>query len=310
MLHDNYCVLASRNEEIRRDFISRLTNMGVDTASRSFEKDVDSCFNRYFENIQRISSDNMAIDIWKRSKRRSGATTRLAQSPNIILDGEVPGAESNKAFFEFVLFHGVPMVFKYAQSADAVQEEFINKDVHFTNILTQKYNNQLPPGLVNYTSFSIHKSDSAGTVSGSLSPHFPLTLHSLTSRPLPADYLLSVGHQVLDSINIVHSIDYSINDIKPSNLFIQSNGHVCIADYGGYTAMDAASLQEYSPEYMPEDLLSVRVCRKHDESCLASSLLELYSLKPIKITLSTLHRAANLVDHLELREFILSLLRY
>ena len=118
------------------------------------------------------------------------------------------------------------MVFKYAQSADAVQEEFIYNDVHFANILTQKYNNQFFRRFVKYTAFTIHKAGSAATVSGSLSLHYPLTLHALASRSLPADCILSIGQQVFDSISQVHSIDYSISDIKPSNLFIRSDGHI------------------------------------------------------------------------------------
>ena len=90
----------------------------------------------------------MARDVWDRALRRTGVSTRLMQSNDIIMDRDVPGAESNKAFFEFVLVKGSPMVFKYAQAADAVQEELILKDVEFTEKLREY--GSFPEGFVNY----------------------------------------------------------------------------------------------------------------------------------------------------------------
>lgn len=290
-------------------FISRLQNAGINLTAKDFEKNVDKCFRYMFNEIKTISSDTMAADIFKRGVRRTGVSTRLLQTEEkegIILDGDVPGAESNKAFFEFVLVNGTPMVFKYAQSTDAKQEELVLKDSRFTNILKTKLN-YFPEGLVHYEEFSIKKANNGATLIGTLSPHYSMTLHSLSARPLPSNYVLSLGQQVLDVINKVHSVDFSINDIKPSNIFITSTGKVCVGDFGGYTPLLADRLVEYSAEYLPEELHLQPVTKVNDIACLASTLLELMNQKPHEITMSTLRTAARLVRDEALKNFIVEL---
>ena len=236
-------------------------------------------------------------------------STQLNQPDGIILDHDVPGAESNKAFFEFVLVNGVPKVFEYAQTADVTEEQFIMKDVQFTEVLSQQCN-PFPEGFVHYSSFTIEKSGSTGSITGSISRHYALTLQSLSTRPLPASYVLNVGQQVLNGINKVHSLDYSINDIKPANLYIHSNGKIHIADYGAYTSLNASQLVEYTHDYLPEELHHCPVSKANDLSCLASTLLDLCDLKPTRITRNILLAHAELVKHSELKDFIVHLLEY
>ena len=82
---------ATKNAELRLDFISRLEAIGIDIRSQTFSTHVDKCFHYYFDSIAHISSNEMALSIWQKAARRPGESTRLIQSGDVVLDGDVPG---------------------------------------------------------------------------------------------------------------------------------------------------------------------------------------------------------------------------
>lgn len=135
-----------------------------------------------------------------------------------------------------------------------------------------------------------------------------MTLRSLIATPLPCKYILRVGEQVLDAIHLVHSAGYSVNDIKPSNLFLDSDGAVLVGDFGAFTKLGAGNLVEYSAEYLPAELVDAPVTKTNDFCCLASTLLEMLDQKPTPLTISSLVAAALLVSDKDLRDFIHQLL--
>ena len=108
----------------------------------NFQNAVDKCFKYYFLEIQACTSVNIARGLWLKgwSRQKSGNKTRLLNSDKnfIILDGDVPGAELNKAFFEFVIVDSIPFVLKFPQSVTAEALNLILSSVVSLRIATAK----------------------------------------------------------------------------------------------------------------------------------------------------------------------------
>jgi serine/threonine protein kinase len=294
---------------LRQELIQYLEDGGIDVKKSNFQNAVDKCFKYYFSEIQACTSVGMARSIWLKANRRAGTKTRLLSSDeNVILDGDVPRAESNKAFFEFVVVESIPFVFKFPQSEDVDCMKLILKDVEFSNIIKNHYGQV--KGFVYYSLLSVPRADRE-SITGSISPHYCLTLHALTS-PLPYTFVRKTGERLLEVISKVSDIGYSINDVKPENIYLDSAGNVDIGDFGGYTAL-GEKIVEYTPEYLCEELIDTPVTKMNDRMCLVATLLALVDRKPSRVTVDKLHNACVLLPEVKndgdglLKRFLLSL---
>eukprot|EP01036_Dinobryon_divergens_P044599 gene44599-59515_t len=59
--------------------------------------------------------------------------------------------------------------------------------------------------------------------------------------------------RVSDTFKRVHDLGYVFNDLKPDNIYMDSNGDIDIGDFGGVTEIGKAFL-EITEEYIPADL--------------------------------------------------------
>ena len=275
---------------------------------RNFQNSVDKCFKYYFSEIQACTSMDMARSIWLKASKRAGTKTRLLNSEkNIILDGDVPGAESNKAFFEFVIVESIPYVFKFPQSETAESLKRILKDVEFSDIIKNRYGKV--GGFVRYSLLSVPRVDGS-SITGSKSSHYCLTLHALT-YPLPSAFVYQIGEKLLEAVNKIADMGYSINDIKPENIYLDSAGNVDIGDFEGYSSV-GERISEYTPEYFCDEFVNVPVTKTNDRMCLVATLLALVDRKPSRVTVDSLRNACTMLPEVNdgdalLKTFLLSL---
>jgi len=318
--HSNYFIIPSVNYPIdltrthdkhllRQELIRYLKDGGIDVQKSHFQIAVDKCFRYYFSEIQACTSVDMAKSIWQKANRRAGTKTRLLSSDeNVILDGDVPRAESNKAFFEFVVVESIPFVFKFPQSEDVDCMKLILKDVEFSNIIKNHYGQV--KGFVYYSLLSVPRGDGS-CITGSISSHYCLTLRALT-YPLPYAFVHTTGERLLEAINKVSDIGFSINDVKPENVYLDSAGNVDIGDFGGYSAF-GDRIVEYTPEYLCEELINTPVTMMNDRMCLVATLLALVERKPSRVTVDSLRNACVSLPEVKidgdglLKRFLLSL---
>jgi serine/threonine protein kinase len=144
-----------------------------------------------------------------------------------------------------------------------------------------------------------------------ISSHYCLTLRALT-YPLPYAFVHTTGERLLEAINKVSDIGFSINDVKPENVYLDSAGNVDIGDFGGYSAF-GDRIVEYTPEYLCEELINTPVTKMNDRMCLVATLLALVERKPSRVTVDSLRNACVSLPEVKndgdglLKRFLLSL---
>ena len=128
---------------MRSNFVSLLTDGGMgppmeSSALKKYNNNVDKVFTMFGDNVRYCMNSIIAIRYFDSAKYAVGTRTRFKyMTENIILDGELPGVFSNKAFLERVIVKDIPSIFKFPQHpSEKFQYESVMRDVAFTDIMS------------------------------------------------------------------------------------------------------------------------------------------------------------------------------
>jgi serine/threonine protein kinase len=242
---------------------------------REFNKVIDKVYLTTSREADACTSPYIAKYLYDRAKSLVGTATKLLYSgQGIDLDGQLPDAFSNKAILEIIIVNKMPYVFKFPFHPD--YDHLISKDYEFCRIITDKIEGTLPHGLVNYQHFQITTTNNR-VISGSISPLYVLSMNKL-HYPVSEGLLVTMCNRLVPAISAVHRCKYVIGDIKPSNLFMDSNGNIDIGDFGGATPIGTPFI-ETSQEYAPIELVESNCAvPTMDWMCLINSLFEMRDL--------------------------------
>ena len=218
-------------------------------------------------------SPEAARILYLRAKSILGAKTRVLCKPEgIDIEDILPDSiHSSKAVLQSVIHHGVPSVFKFPftdEYRDSVEQDYL-----FCERLSEANNGVLPEGMVRYRQHSLTNSRSV-VVTGSISKRYLLSINTL-NRPLSMEFICKTVRRVKATLTEVHALGFTINDLKPANLFMDCDGNVDIGDFGG--ALGTLDyLEETTRGYIPEDILARgRSCPAVDWMCLINSVFML-----------------------------------
>ena len=260
----------------KREYFSELVlNSGVAPPSNNMEKKkfdnvVDKVFLQFSVEATSCVNPSVAQYIFNRAKALIGTATRMHVSSlglMVDLDGLLPGAFSNKSILELVVKEGVPCVFKFA--TDSQFQDSIDRDIHYSTVFKNI------SGLVVYERFTIPKSVSEHYYCGSISKVYVFSLNKLSTFPLSPLLLKKIIFTVSNTFKRVHGLGYVFNDLKPDNIYMDSNGDIDIGDFGGVTEIGKAFL-EITVEYIPADLVSSNTSIPLvDKMCLVNTVLQL-----------------------------------
>jgi len=235
-----------------------------------FNHVMDKVFLQFPVEATSCVNPSVARYIFDRAKALIGTATRMHVSSlglMIDLDGLLPGAFSNKSILELVIKEGVPFVFKFA--VDDHYQESIDRDIEHSAVFKNI------PGLVVYEGFAIPKSVAGCYYRGSISKVYVLSLNKLSNFPLSPLLLKKIIVTVSGTFKKVHDLGYVFNDLKPDNIYMDSNGDIDIGDFGGVTKIGRAFV-EITEEYIPADLASSNVSIPLvDKMCLVNTVLQL-----------------------------------
>jgi hypothetical protein len=284
---------------------------GVNVRDTRIQKTVDHAQTKFAEEMRNVSNSRMALSLFRRAERVINTTTKVRanriNSDIVMADSEVPDAYSNNSYFQLVFLRHKLHVFKHPQdlSLGSRGVASIRKDVDVSEILFARLGNHPDCRYVRYHHFAIDRIDKS-RCEGSISLFYPMTLARL-ARPVPVADVVFWGRQILSTIEHVHAIGYSINDLKPNNLFLDSDGNCHIADYGGVTEL-GADLVEFSMAFMPHEFyegdVASPVTVQNDKYCLISTLLCLLNCLPRVITKAYLISNCKLVGDNEFANLI------
>ena len=299
--------------EVRDRYIRLLADGGVVCPSNSalnksvFFKTVDNALDYYGARARECVSSETAVGQYKAAKQLAGTRTRLScGNSGIILDCILPGAYSNKAILQRVIYKGKPYIFKFPQSSgDSDQVNSVISDYIFCKKL-KKDDTVLLPGLVHYDTLTIKKQDES-VIQGTISSIYAFSLQVL-HRPLPASFLITVVKRVADTLKEVHDRGWVICDLKPDNMYMSVEGLVDVGDFGGALEI-GETIKEHTPEYLTEDLLeAATVVPAVDFVCLATSTLKLLDIPYKRDTIDDVRSAVTLVEDTDLKSLLEALL--
>lgn len=242
-----------------------------------FQRKIDIVFNKMFEMAMCCTTSAVAREIYDSADRWASTTSaiRLAENNNIILDGALPGAFSNKACLERVIWNdNTVRIFKFSQTDDQNFQRSVMKDIEFCDELKRLNMGVLPNGIVEYIEFNLVTDK---PIIGSISRAYLMSVADL-KLALPYGTILSIFQRVIGIVNSVHLLGLVINDIKSSNLYFDVLNKVDIADCGSYTCIGEL-VHEYSTDVMPEDFDGYG-SKFFDKLCLVVTCLRLAKLEP------------------------------
>jgi serine/threonine protein kinase len=295
----------------RNYFISLIRKAGVKMPvtkkeNEEFDKVMDKLYFTYSQQADSCTSPHIAKFLYDRVKRIPGTATKLMYAEQgLDLDVLLPNVFSNKAILQIIFYKNVPHVFKYPTTKD--YHYSIVRDYNFCNTIKERNNGILPEGLVYYQPFSITTTNNE-EISGSISQLYVLSMNNL-SYPVSEQLLVHMCNRLVPAIRAVHQCGFVINDIKPSNIFMHSNGNVDIGDFGAATPV-GTSLIEISYEYAPMELVESNIAiPTMDWMCLINSLLEMRNL-PKRDSCENIIESVTSLSESHLKDVYLSLIRY
>ncbi len=263
---------------------------------------VNKVFEQFRKEIESCHDPDLAKSYYDRCANFVGVSTilQLVQSQELVIDGPLHNAFSNKAHLQRVMLKGKPYIFKYPLDlTNDIQRDSVMRDVAFSEILRGGSDGIICPGVVQY--YPLEVVANGHTIVGSISPVYIMSLNKL-SAPLPKNMILKMCQRICSALDFIHNRGWVVGDIKPSNLFIDSNGDVDIGDFGGAVRL-GSDLKEYSPDYLPADLYGPATIRV-DYACLVVTVLEKIVGRPSITSVDGLMASVNLLSEFDMRDML------
>ena len=134
-----------------------------------------------------------------------------------------------------------------------------------------------------------------------------MSMNELTP-PLPPNLVLKMCKRISKVLDVVHGLGWIIADIKPSNLFMASNGDIDLGDFGGAVPI-GEHIREYTSDYLPEELLGDATVTV-DFVCLTATALSMLEVnyRPNSTSVEGLKKTVELVSNIEVKELLLRFL--
>ena len=114
-------------------------------------------------------------------------------------------------------------------------------------------------------------------------PHYPTTLDGF-ARPLSADAASTLLSLMMDALSFLHQHHLAHMDVKPSNLFVDADGHFWLADFGSVRNI-GTSTTSTTPTFLPAELrmpaLEAYVASElHDWWMLGMTVTDMLTVRP------------------------------
>ena len=207
-------------------------------------------------------------------------TRAMAKELGVTIDGPMQFAGAQTASF-FPAFENTKLarVLKINLNASKSQSECrlyaaLGADTEKVGIAL------VPVRLLHLDTSSEHKSTRASP-SRRISPFLGLLMPCYASSfgdlpaPIPYNYALEVFSRIIAAIDFIHDGGWLHGDVKPGNIFCESNGDVWLGDYGSSVPYDELrTFTGGTPKYQCGDVCHMNRARLFDGVGLVLSLLE------------------------------------
>ncbi len=243
---------------------------------KEFKRIVDLVFLHTLNEAINCTSSSIAKFLYDRANCVMTSSTRLqCVNAGIDLDGLLPNAFSNKAILQLLAIQGVPFVFKYP--SDMMHQGSIAKDFTFCQMITDANEGVFPEGLVEYERFTLSDS-SRRSVVGSISKIYAFSLNKWV-KPMSSEFIVKVLNRLVRTLESVHSLGFVINDLKPDNIYMNSEGCADIGDFGGAAHIGDPISESTFGFILPEFFESNVSVAAVDWICLINSTFDLMNMQ-------------------------------
>lgn len=295
----------------KQQFITLLHDAAIVTptnpAQRTrFDKKISIVFGHFYDNAVRCIDGAAAAVLFEKANVYLTTTTKLSYSQNkqVFFDSVIPGAFSDKAILQRLIKDGKLMVFKYPLSQVEDHVSSVAKDIEFCDEVKRRLDSGLD-GIVNYEKFEVQSATNGVTI-GSLSPLYPMVLCDFHESKFSDEFILRILTRIHDTLEKIHNIGLCVCDLKLSNLYMDGDCNVDIADFGGCGAV-GSQLGEYTPEFIPNDLVEANVRSiMVDKMCLVSVAFKLMKISPVSHTVKGFLESVNGIEEGALKDFLQS----
>jgi len=252
-----------------------------------------------------IKTRDEAVDLYEDASRIPQSTTRaiVKERDEVVIYGDIAVYGSQTAIFLHAFEKDVPRVLKIPKDQrqakfecgmfEAIGDEAKEKNialvpVRLTNLHEHHHEHDHDQAL--------HSPEKTLT-SGSLMPSYSCTLSDVPT-PISASFASQAFGRLLNAVQFINSKGWMHGDVKPSNIFISSDGHVWLGDYGSSVKYsDLSSFTGGTPMYQCEEVSYLENPCKFDCMGLVLSFLWLHGINlEARGSVDTIMKIALLID--------------
>ena len=252
-----------------------------------------------------------ALELYQDAERTFGTSTKrniiAAHGSDLKINGEFEISQQSSSVFYVAWDAGIPCILKFPESASTAQLEY----KVYVKITDPRKRHLVHIELIQFTNLPTRHLNQNYALKMS---HYTSTLQSCARGPELSTLFEHVAVSIFEGIHAIHAAGYCHLDVKPGNIFIDSQGGSFLGDYDA--ALNPGQLvTRTTPTFLPREMAVLQARNRLvatpavDFGMLACTLLFMYdvniSASPSIRQLESGAQNLNLDTHPELSRIVL-----
>lgn len=204
---------------------------------------------RFLRRLDVIENEQDALEIYQDAQRTFGTSTKnniIATHGDLKINGEFDIPQESSSVFYIAWAAGVPCILKFPENAAVAYHEF---NV-YAQITDPRKRNLVDLELVEFSNLPPrHVSQSCALKM----PRYTSTLQSCAQGLELSILFQRAAIAVYDGLCAIHTANYCHLDVKPGNIFIDSNGAIFLGDFDAALS-EGQTVNRTTPTFLPQEM--------------------------------------------------------